>query len=47
VKVGPHGAKPEHDDVVEVARSSGRAQRDVAADALAAWRAGEGRDLDG
>lgn len=45
VKVGPHGAKAEHDDVVAVARRSDRSLRDVAADALAAWRAEQGRDL--
>lgn len=40
IKVGPHGAKPEHDDVVRVARASGRSARSVAADALATWRSG-------
>jgi pyridinium-3,5-bisthiocarboxylic acid mononucleotide nickel chelatase len=34
VKHGPHGAKPEHDDVVAVARATGRPARDVAAEAL-------------
>ena len=38
IKVGPHGAKPEHDDVVGIARASGRAARDVAAEAAAAFR---------
>ena len=38
IKVGPHGAKPEHDDVVGIARASGRSARDVAADAAAAFR---------
>jgi uncharacterized protein (DUF111 family) len=42
VKVGPHGAKAEHDDVAAVARRSGRPLRDVADDALAAWRDGDG-----
>lgn len=46
MKVGPHGAKPEHDDVVEVARRTGRPLRDVAADALAAWRDGDAVHLD-
>ncbi len=46
VKVGPHGAKAEHDDVVAAARQSGRSLRDVAADALTAWRSGQGRHLD-
>ena len=35
VKVGPFGAKPEHDDVAAAARALGRPFRDVAADALA------------
>lgn len=39
VKVGPHGAKPEHDDLVELARHLDRPLRDLAADVLAAWRA--------
>jgi uncharacterized protein (TIGR00299 family) protein len=43
VKVGPHGAKAEHDDLAAVARSSGRSLRDVAAAAEAAWRDGHGR----
>lgn len=41
IKVGPHGAKPEHDDVVAAARASGRPVRQVARAALAA------RDLRG
>lgn len=36
VKVGPYGAKAEHDDVVVAATALGRPLRDVAADALAA-----------
>ncbi len=40
IKVGPHGAKPEHDDVVVVADALGRPVRDVAALALHAWRTG-------
>ena len=39
VKVGPHGAKPEHDDVAAAAAALGRSVRDVSAAALAAWRA--------
>lgn len=35
IKVGPFGAKPEHDDVVAAARALGRPVREVAADALA------------
>lgn len=46
MKVGPHGAKPEHDDVAEVARRSGRSLRDVAAEAITAWRDGPGRQVD-
>jgi uncharacterized protein (TIGR00299 family) protein len=42
VKVGPHGAKPEHDDVARAASTLGRPLRDVAADALAAWRGADG-----
>jgi uncharacterized protein (DUF111 family) len=34
VKVGPHGAKPEHDDVVAAAERLGRPVRDVARAAL-------------
>jgi uncharacterized protein (TIGR00299 family) protein len=37
IKVGPHGAKPEHADVVAAARSTGRPARIVAAEALARW----------
>lgn len=37
VKVGPHGAKPEHDDVVSVATSLGRTVRSVAAEAMSAY----------
>lgn len=39
IKVGPHGAKPEHDDVAAAAAATGRPLRAVAAEALAAWRA--------
>ena len=38
VKVGPFGAKPEHDDLVRVAEATGRPLRQVAADAAAAFR---------
>lgn len=38
IKIGPHGAKPEHDDVVAVAAATGRPARMVADDALSAWR---------
>ena len=37
VKVGPHGAKAEHDDVAAAARVLGRPLRDVVALALTAW----------
>ena len=37
IKVGPHDAKPEHDDVVAVASATGAGVRLVAARALAAW----------
>lgn len=36
VKIGPHGAKPEHDDVARVAALTGRTHRAVSAAALAA-----------
>lgn len=38
VKAGPHGAKPEHDDVVYAAAASGLPARDIAARALDAFR---------
>jgi pyridinium-3,5-bisthiocarboxylic acid mononucleotide nickel chelatase len=41
MKVGPHRAKPEHDDVVRVAARSGMALRQVVERAEAEWR---GRD---
>jgi uncharacterized protein (DUF111 family) len=41
IKVGPYGAKPEHDDVVAAARALDRPLRDVAEEALARHR---GRD---
>ena len=37
MKVGPHGAKPEHDDVVTVAARTGLPARTVARDAVTAW----------
>ncbi len=37
MKVGPHGAKPEHDDVVAVAGRTGLPARTVARDATSAW----------
>lgn len=37
IKVGPHGAKPEHDDVSVAARALDRPLRDVAHAAMAAW----------
>lgn len=37
IKVGPFGAKAEHDDVVAAARSLDRPVREVAADALTRW----------
>jgi uncharacterized protein (TIGR00299 family) protein len=40
VKVGPFGAKPEHDDVVAAARALDRPARDVAEEALRRHRAG-------
>ncbi len=43
VKVGPHGAKPEHDDVARVAERVGLPLRQVAAEAIRSWTAGEDR----
>lgn len=40
IKVGPFGAKPEHDDLVALASTTGRPLRDLAADALRRWHAG-------
>ena len=42
IKIGPHGAKPEHDDVVAVAKTTGRAARDISAEALERWRSDGG-----
>lgn len=39
IKVGPHGAKPEHDDVAAAAALLGQPLRDVAARAMARWNA--------
>lgn len=44
IKVGPHDAKPEHDDVVEVSAATGTTVRLVAARALAAWHERDHRD---
>jgi len=38
VKVGPHGAKPEHEDLVALAESTGVSLRLLATEALHAWR---------
>ena len=40
VKVGPHGAKPEHDHVTQAARMLGRSARSVADEVMFAWRMG-------
>ncbi|MFZ9042999.1 MAG: nickel insertion protein, partial [Ilumatobacteraceae bacterium] len=37
MKIGPHGAKPEHDDLVAIARRDGIPLRVVAREALAVW----------
>jgi uncharacterized protein (TIGR00299 family) protein len=39
IKVGPHGAKPEHDDVAAAASATGRTVREVSAAALTAHAA--------
>ena len=44
MKVGPHGAKPEHDDVVDVAARIGLPARTVARDAIVAWNRQDGID---
>lgn len=41
IKVGPHGAKPEHDDVAVAAAHLGRTHRDVAAEALERFAAAQ------
>ncbi len=38
IKVGPHGAKPEHDDLVAIARQTDEPLRLLAVQALALWR---------
>lgn len=40
VKVGPHGAKPEHDDLAALAARTGRPVRELAAEVLRRWAAG-------
>ena len=40
IKVGPHGAKPEHDDVARIAERVGRPLREVAAEAIRSWTSG-------
>jgi pyridinium-3,5-bisthiocarboxylic acid mononucleotide nickel chelatase len=40
VKVGPHGAKPEHDDLVGVSLATGRPLRELAPEVLRRWLAG-------
>lgn len=42
IKVGPHGAKPEHDDVVAASAALGRPLRRVSAEALGLWRDARG-----
>ncbi len=37
IKVGPHGAKPEFDDLADLASDTGVPLRDLAAEAMAAW----------
>lgn len=37
VKVGPHGAKPEHDDLVALSSATGRPLRELAAEVLRRW----------
>ncbi len=38
IKVGPHGAKPEHDDLVALAATTGLPLRELSMQALARWR---------
>jgi uncharacterized protein (TIGR00299 family) protein len=40
VKVGPHGAKPEHDQVIQAARMLRRSARSVADEVMFTWRIG-------
>ncbi|MEL6984613.1 MAG: nickel insertion protein, partial [Actinomycetota bacterium] len=37
IKVGPHGAKPEHDDLVAAAAATGLPLRRLATEAMAVW----------
>jgi uncharacterized protein (DUF111 family) len=37
IKIGPHGAKPEHDDLVVAAAETGLPLRHLAAEAMASW----------
>jgi uncharacterized protein (DUF111 family) len=39
LRVGPHRAKPEYDDLVEIARATGAPGRVIADQAQAAWLA--------
>jgi uncharacterized protein (TIGR00299 family) protein len=43
IKVGPHGPKAEHDDLVALASDTGRPLRDLAAEAVRRWRDNHGR----
>ncbi len=38
IKIGPHGAKPEHDDLVALAATTGFPLRDLSIQALVRWR---------
>ncbi|MEZ5377701.1 MAG: nickel pincer cofactor biosynthesis protein LarC [Acidimicrobiales bacterium] len=38
IKLGPHGAKPEHDDLVAVAQATGQPLRSLTMQALGVWR---------
>lgn len=40
VKAGPHGAKPEHDDLVALSVATGRPLRELAPEVLRRWAAG-------
>ena len=47
IKVGPHSAKPEHDDLAAVARATGVSLRQLGAEALEAHRAMDRSDTSG
>jgi hypothetical protein len=41
IKVGPHGAKPEHEDLVAASQGLGKAVRQLSIEALFAWKSAQ------